>query len=120
MLCVCKSQWCLLKKFFVLLCTPFLKIMKKITKACCILKVWFLTSCMSFPCLNKQLTYPRISANIIIPPPFNVRRDLVSTLKSSIACPSHLLRVLLKQTDLDEPSIHSRYMRFRKEFPTGG
>ncbi len=46
-------------------------------------------------------------------------RDLVSTLKSSIACPSHMLKVIMKQTDLDEPSIHSRYMRFRKEFPTG-
>ncbi len=44
---------------------------------------------------------------------------MVSTLKSSIACPSHMLKVIMKQTDLDEPTIHSRYMRFRKEFPTG-
>jgi len=45
--------------------------------------------------------------------------EAICALKSSIACPSHLLRVIMKQTDLDEPSIHSRYMRFRKEFPTG-
>lgn len=25
----------------------------------------------------------------------------------------------MKQTDLDEPQIHSRYIRFRKEFPAG-
>lgn len=45
--------------------------------------------------------------------------DLFSALKSSIACPSHHLNVLLRQTDLDESTIHLRYMKFRQQFPTG-
>lgn len=29
------------------------------------------------------------------------------------------LQVLLRQTSLDEPAIHVRYMRFRQDYPTG-
>ena len=43
----------------------------------------------------------------------------LSTLKSTLACPTHLLNVLFKQTNLDEPSIHVRYMKFRERYPTG-
>lgn len=30
-----------------------------------------------------------------------------------------MLNVLFKQTKLDEPSIHVRYMKFRERYPTG-
>ncbi len=40
-------------------------------------------------------------------------------LKSAVACPQHLLDILLKQTDLTEPQIHVRYMKFRHLYPTG-
>ena len=43
----------------------------------------------------------------------------MSTLKSHVACPKHTLHTLLRQTDLDEGSIHTRYIKFRKEYPTG-
>ena len=42
-----------------------------------------------------------------------------STLKSTLACPTHLLNVLFKQTNLDEATIHARYMKFRERYPTG-
>ena len=45
--------------------------------------------------------------------------DKISTLKSSIACPPHLVRILEKQTGLTEPQIHVRYMTFRHQYPTG-
>jgi Ca2+-binding EF-hand superfamily protein len=40
-------------------------------------------------------------------------------LKTTIACPSHILRVILRQTDLDESTVHVRYMKFRRQYPTG-
>ena len=43
----------------------------------------------------------------------------VSTPESTLACPTHLLNVLLKQTNLDESSIHARYIKFREKYPTG-
>ena len=45
--------------------------------------------------------------------------EKISTLKSSIACPPHLVRILEKQTGLTEPQIHVRYMTFRHQYPTG-
>jgi hypothetical protein len=42
-----------------------------------------------------------------------------SILKGAIGCPTHLLKVVSAQTDLSEPQIHVRYIKFRIQYPTG-
>jgi hypothetical protein len=37
----------------------------------------------------------------------------------SLRCPLNLLKILRRQTDLSDPSIHVRYMEFRKASPSG-
>ena len=41
------------------------------------------------------------------------------TLKTQVGCPSNLLQVLLKQTNMSESQIHVRYLMFRSQYPTG-
>eukprot|EP00094_Tigriopus_californicus_P004002 TCALIF_03855-PA protein Name:"Protein of unknown function" AED:0.10 eAED:0.19 QI:0/0/0/0.5/1/1/2/0/220 len=45
--------------------------------------------------------------------------DDISELKGNVACPGHFLKCLLKQTNLDESTLHLRYLKFRKVNPSG-
>ena len=45
--------------------------------------------------------------------------ELFSSLKTSISCPTHLLRAIKRQTNLDEHTIHVKYFKFRMRYPAG-
>ncbi|XP_040563280.1 uncharacterized protein [Lepeophtheirus salmonis] len=51
--------------------------------------------------------------------PFGQSNNFSGNANHSKTCPPNLLRVLLKQTKMDEFTIHSKYSKFKEEYPTG-